>query len=267
MSKPYEGAELNNAAGRLHHLLLKRGTVSGDRPLLEAWATILQVDPTERGLLLAAVGQTLSLPKLAYDATCRAIPESSHTLFLRWHPNVQAAFSNMAFQGAWSSFANSITGEDMLSLAHSSHEIARVAPEQTVPASDLEELKDQLLDLLVEVQNSTELGDLKPFLLSKIKAMWNAIAGYEYFGVAPLEEALDSTLGWFARNRRELEKRGGPESRTIFSKAWKVMHAVALVLSLATDGYQLLQIGGVVDNAPQIEQVDEPPTGPILRET
>ena len=119
-----------NTAGRLVLLLReakKRTDVRGSSSI-KVWQILLKVPENKVSLVLHRYGQILEMPEQIKAQVLRQ-EETTHELFLRWMPKIEAAFKSCILDAQFAAFIDQIDETTLQALEFCSDLLGRKAPE------------------------------------------------------------------------------------------------------------------------------------------
>ena len=229
----------DNPAQHLHDMMAALKSQPGNAIVVNAIATVLEVDSTDLPTLLYGAAELAELPK-QIETELVAIPDLNQELYLTWKPAVRAALDylkNMAGQNmqAMGAHYNDTT---LLSLRHAS-DVLRASSYRDIPSEQLQNLLVSIDELRQLIEESDEVdGVLQAFLLDLVEEMRRSIRLYRIHGASGIEKALERSVGalWLRYQRTSTPP---PASGKVWKKFAAVLAAMGLVLTTANSAYEL----------------------------
>jgi ElaB/YqjD/DUF883 family membrane-anchored ribosome-binding protein len=220
-------------AGRLHTLLLAATKIQGNTRIRDAWAKLLQVNPTDSPTLLRRLARVLDVPaRLASQITEVATAEGQDVaLHLRWQSPVSNFLSALNLSEPWSACIGNITGETLQSLEHCADLLHLRRPETIVGAEQLQQIRDSINDLLHEVSEASLDTKIRRMIERHLRAILDALEDYPIHGTPYLEDAVSAATGAIFLNIVHITA-ASPQDRTMVNKFWEVVRNIAAVIGL-----------------------------------
>lgn len=220
----------NNPAARLHNLVKRLRSTSSNGPPAHVWAQALDIPINQEmtGLLLKQVIQEIlafldlvdeteaGLHELGFDDFyCEAFPP----LRLVAH----RSFSNLRANQA--NLTRPITDETLTLLRVIASEWGKKKPDPKIDEEALQEIQAEAHGLFESVKRAEIDRDLKPFILSLISAILQAIQQYRIGGPESLKRALALIIGQVTLNFELVHKATASEHT---KNLWARFHKVAV---------------------------------------
>lgn len=207
--------------------------------VVEAWATVLGVERTDRPRLL----QRLALANTLIDQTearIRSLPDINLTLFLTWQGPVRTAFGQLNLvKGTLAQMKTSFTAEVLHSLEHCHDRLRREAPDSALNQRELESILTEVQTLMTNVLESELPPEIRSFLLEKLDSLERAMSMYSVTGIKPVEDAVDSIFGGTIRKGGE-EFYKDVKGTECGGRFWKLSSRAATLVTFAESGFKLL---------------------------
>ncbi|MDQ3725904.1 MAG: hypothetical protein M3335_08485 [Actinomycetota bacterium] len=184
----------DNPAGRLHELLAKLAEQDRRISVLDAWATVLRVEPDD---VVVHLGRVADLVRQTQDAVDRAGEDALLPPVQRYRASwAQPIFpQDHAFSGALGKVLPDVAALEALDLI--SAQLHSIAPEGVVPDEDeLERLKSQIRDLIDGVQAADDVPDeVKHLVISRLRAVEEAVEHLDVGGPSAIRRATEAVMG------------------------------------------------------------------------
>ena len=225
---------LNNPAARLYAILRKAKNLPNQNAL-KAWSEILSVAESNQAELIRRLGLLIALPS-QIRAQIELIPEIDTDLYLKWIPEIDAGFSKFNLSASLTEFTNPISESSLNDLRYCSDVLSRKCPENTLDLSELESLKNDLLELIDRFLASSIEDHLKRLILEKLYSIHVAIQDYTLSGIMPLTNAVRNVVGTAITDQETIK---GFNKTKLGADFWKMIHRVAMIVSILYGTAQL----------------------------
>ncbi len=203
---------------------------------MEAWKEILDLKTDDPLEIMGYVGRVYTLPNAVQRAVER-IPELDHALHLGWKPDLDKALREMMWNANIQQFTQHLSDSLLVSLAFVSENLGRLAPEKVLDDKELETIRDEAWSLFDRIDQSSLDEPGRGYLLKQLGRLIQALDDYPFFGIQPLEIALDGVVGSVITDSRNAQETRGGEEDGMF---WRLAGRVALLLKIT---HAVLQIG------------------------
>jgi len=184
----------DNPAGRLHELLTKLGQREQTSSLLDAWASVLDVDAED---VIVHLGRVAELVRQTQDTVDRMGEE----VFMQTVQRYRAVWARPIFPPDHA-FSNRLSkvlpGPQALeALGMVSVHLHSTAPDGVMPDdAQTEQLKTQVRELIEEVRLAEELPkDLKHMVILRLQDVEDALEHLEIGGPSAVRHATEAVLG------------------------------------------------------------------------
>lgn len=220
----------NNAAARVYRILLELKSLPNNTPMLEAWAKVFGVDPTNATTVYSnLVRLTDTLAEVERDIRLQDV---DHDIFLQYFPKIRSLLSHPSLQVHLNQHAPLLREEVLTTLQFCSEKLSKAAPEGTVSKEDLGAINEQIDHLAESLVGSDLNNQLKAVLLDLVESMRQAIAEFRVRGPRGLRQELFYILERLQRALPLLEQnKDAPEVRSL----WNVLAKFDTVTSLAVN--------------------------------
>jgi hypothetical protein len=222
--------ELNNPAARFLELLKKGQSKGKEEQCVKIWRELLQVPEDDNGLLLRRIGYVWELPSLI-ASNIRELPDVNHDIYLKWLPRVNASIGMMNFQNAWKSFIDRFDAEILYGIEICADVLSRSRPEKTVSDSTIKELKERVSKLIEQFSTEGFPAPIAQFITERLEEIRSALEEYSYRGPAPLESAIENTVGKVVVSPELYQE---SHSSGFGKKFWEFMGYLAVTVTVIT---------------------------------
>jgi len=227
--------KLNNPAARFHSLLKKGQSQKKDEQCAKVWGNILDVPSGDTSLLLRRMGHVMELPSLI-ALEIRELPNVNHDIHLKWLPRVNASIGIMNFQNPWKTFIDRFDAEILYGIEICADALSRSRPEKIISESLLKELSDKVAKLQEELSNEDIPISVANFIMERLEEIRLALEEYPYRGSAPLERALENTVGKVVICPTIYKE---CQSSNYGKKFWELMGYLAISVTITTGAIQI----------------------------
>jgi hypothetical protein len=184
----------DNPAGRLHDLLTKLSEQDGGFPLLNCWATVLDVNEDD---VVVHLGRVADLVRQTQDAVDRIEEE----VFVRTVQRYRAAWARPIFppDHAFSSALMKVLPEPpaLEALGMVSVHLHSTAPEGVMPDdAQVEQLRVQVRELIDGVRAAEDIpDDLKHTVILRLQDVEDALEHLDIGGPSAVRHATEAVIG------------------------------------------------------------------------
>jgi hypothetical protein len=154
--------------------------------------------------------------------------------YMTWIEPVREAFNSISLVGDLKGFVAPLKNEDSKALerlAFSADWLSQRSSEKPIEDVQLTQIRDGLKELQKEIHASSLNDELKLFLLYQVGVILDAIGQYKLFGLRPLEQATNETIGALVLNRERQQL----SEVSAGKKFLQFLHDLAVVVSAARD--------------------------------
>jgi hypothetical protein len=224
----------NNSAARLHRILEKAKEL-GNVETLKAWQTILKLDREDPLEIISSFGRVCIIPN-EIQRNVEMIPELENRLFLAWKPDLEKAFRELQWNGNNNQFTRHLSGSLLVALEFVADGLARYSPEKTLDDDRLSKFREDAWKLFEELNGSDIDERTKSYLLKHLKRVVQALDDYPFYGISPLETALDATVGSAITEKTAAESSYNTPAGKSF---WTYAGRLALILNITQASIQI----------------------------
>lgn len=199
-------------ASRLRSLLLAaRDTNAG--LLREGWATLLDVEVTDRATLLSRVGDVVALPNQIRAAIQDVAPD--HEELTDRLPEIEAALSMLNLDGQkWNDFRTRYSDAALDQLRYVSRELRRYGTYPSTTREELDKLRQQAQDLIEDVLQADLDSELRDYLLRHLQRVREALERFRVLGPEAVDDAIRQATGDLHLRPDLDDKRGHPLAKS-----------------------------------------------------
>jgi len=226
---------LNNPAARFHSLLRIGQSQKKEEQCAKVWGNILNVPIGDSPLLLRRIGHVMELPSLI-ATEIRDLPNVNHDIYLKWLPRVNASIGMMNFQNPWKTFIDRFDAEILYGIEICADTLHRSCPEKIISESTLKELSDKVTKLQEDLSNEGIPTSVAHFIMERLEEIRLALEEYSYRGSAPLERALENTVGKVVISPNIYQE---CQSSSYGKKFWELMGYLAITMTITTGAIQI----------------------------
>ena len=227
--------ELENPAKRLYALLSNAKNQNIKKSTGEIWATVLGIEPANRGELLVGIADVIHL----VDNVKRSISnldDTNHELLLERYGNVEKVFTNLNFGQVWEHNQKFLDETTMYSLRVCSDVLSKGIGSKEVSGEELKKIQNEVEELLSAILSSSFDSELKSVLVENLEAIRKSIIGYRINGVDGMRQALEKSIGASFINqklREELSKKD-EKANPLIQKFRSVLGSVIRLVAEST---------------------------------
>jgi hypothetical protein len=227
-------ATLQNATGRLLALIHAAGQHPPNMVSRDAWRVLLRVE--EKGNiseLLSRLAAVMNLPSEA-EAEIRRLEHVKVDHLLVWVPVVHQAFSVINLGAHWETFRKPFDTDAraLHALEIASDMVARQFPQAMIDENELEEIRNEVVELRSMTLAAELDEDLKLFILANLREIEAAIEQYQIRGTAGLREVVQRAYGEVLLRPTTRER---VERTPVGHRYAKVLHRILISISLSAD--------------------------------
>lgn len=183
----------DNPAARLLSIIKEGQTYHNTRSCREVWQIILDVEDNNP-LLISRLGKAMELPEAIIHALQEHFPSQVNS-WQHWESQVNRAFMSQNLNATWGSFIDNIDHHSINYLGMSADLLQTRSNTHSIAGDDIEDLRQQLNQILVEVMQSDISSDVKRFVARNIRKIITSIDEYKLTGALPILDAIDATIG------------------------------------------------------------------------
>jgi len=185
---------LDNPAEQLLSILEKGKDANPNENCQKVWRDLLDAQSDSEHLLLSKIGKVMLLPERACFLL-DSVGNDSRVEHDHWVNRLLIAFSKQDLSGIWNTFIQHTDDHclNYLRMVSGTLELQRTIKEPT--DSELDEVRTQATELLDSVLASDLDGKIKRHLTRSLQRLLVAINQFSLFGVVPVIDALETTIG------------------------------------------------------------------------
>jgi hypothetical protein len=187
--------------------------------------------------MLKRLGGVMELPSII-KGRIENLVEVEHDLYLRWLPKIEEAFRANHLAGGFHAFIDKIDETTLLGIEHCAAILSRRDPDPEIKPDELETLRQQVDNLLVETRDAEIDFDIKKFILKHLFAIRNAIDEYQVFGSKSLLTAFGEAVA-AAYTEPQTAVKASASSQG--SKFLKCVAGIGLLLTVGNQAMQLTE--------------------------
>ena len=209
----------------------------------DAWRAILNEGGARGDQLrfLQRFGRVMGLPLLVRDEVSK-LTGIDHEIYLRWIAPMEQAFLVLSLNGTIADMHSRIDQSVLERLEICADLLCRQRPETIVDPKDLAEIKKEVDELRRNVETADIELSLREYLCRHLDDILTAVQDYDMFGIAPLQRAVQATIGSAVLNQEQARKVAATPAG---KRLWEILSHIALVLTLTNS---VLQITARVEN-------------------
>jgi hypothetical protein len=227
----------DNAAQRLHDLLLSIHTTPDSASGTEAWAQALGIEPTDVTRLMTLVGGIAKLPD-QIAAAVRELGLDEQLFLTEWRTQVDAALAGLTnLQTSIDGVKRQFNEGTLVSLRHTAHQLQVAVPRFVPPDDALQALAAELDALAESIVTAQIEPAVKGLLLHHLNHMIEAVRGVRAFGVDGLVAAVDEAVGAYVTQRPDTAE--DAETRSWVARVYAKVGNLATLLTTANAGWQI----------------------------
>lgn len=229
----------DNPAARLHAILIKAKSRSGNQNCRNAWNEVLNISQTNESEFLMQLGKVSSLPHEIIEFVKNDYPEQLSTTS-HWTNQVNSAFIQQDYNGQFSTFTSKIDNHSLNSLSLLSSLIANKTKTTVLPEDTLESMKTKINELINDLLEADLSVEFKQYLNRALSQILENINSYLITGINPIIDSIDMILGHAITDvnyREELKESGFGKS------VLAVFHFLASFITVAAGISQYEDIG------------------------
>jgi len=230
--------ELNNPAGRLAAILRKGQKLQAQQKALQAWASLLEVEESNKSLLLQRLGHVLALPE-QIQKEMQDIPGINHERRLKWMAPTVGILGNFNLEKGWKDLMGRFREETIYGIEICSDDLLNRRP-KGLEQDNLDELLERVNGLLSELETAGFAENVRADILDHLNAIKCAIEEYKLRGAKPIEAETERLLGAL-QLKAHLWFNGG--SRGFWRGIKKLLQALILLNLGIEAGQQLIDKG------------------------
>ena len=222
----------DNPAGHLLTILERGRDLDVNTNCKAAWSEILSAETDAE--LLSRLGKIMLLPSqtlMLFDSVGK-LDETTHE---HWTGQVLKAFFAQNLDGVWESFINHIDNHTITNLKMTDQILELQKTIQNPSEDEIERIRADVIDLLDKVRESNLEGEIKRHLMRSLQRIVGAIREYSLFGIVPVIDAVESTIGHAAADSSYAKII--TEELPVF---WEILHRIATLLTIITGSEKLL---------------------------
>jgi hypothetical protein len=229
----------DNPAERLLEILQAGQSISKSVNCRTAWKQILSLekDSTE-SQLMSCLGKIMDLPNQSITLL-DSINENDNDSHKHWVKQVSKGFSQQNLNANWASFIDHIDAHSIGYLKLCSRLLKAHSAVNFLSEDQLESIKSQIQELIVDVNSSDLELPVKQYLVRSLQRIIVSIDEYFISGSVPIIEAIETTIGHTVTNK---DFRDALKSSDIGEAIWEVLFKVSSVVSLSA-GLPELAVG------------------------
>lgn len=253
--------KLNNPAGRLYHVLQTAQAQTNVQSARHGWATVFECDPNDLRTLFLRAAEVMDLGRQTLSSV-RHLEDDDPDMVLMYFREVEASLENFAQMSSMQmvQFLSPIKETGWHCLQLSSSLLSRRSPQPLIEPETYHSLVDRTQELIERVIESDDLDvDTKQFLLRHLHEILRALRDQPFFGVGPIEDAVDRLSGAAQRQPLRIVQLANSQVATAFVN---VINAIGSALSIAAATVTLaLPPGG---QPAQAQPPSPPPPPPVV---
>ena len=227
----------NNPAARLHKLLTDlKSKFPPESNINEALQENFNLSKEGQLEILTAIARIYTLTA-SVESAVLACPELDHDLNLTWRDSIISALGNMRWNGPLGLFYDQLSESALLALEFVADNLSRHAPEKTLSDDDLHGLREEAWALYERLSSCDIDARTRSYLLKHLLLVIQALDDYPFYGITPLETALNASIGsTFPEQESAIASRQCDEGNAF----WRLIGRVAVILKVVQ---AVLQIG------------------------
>lgn len=228
----------SNPAGRFLRLLEAGKKLQPAKNAGEAWAELLGVPLDNKPLLFRRLARVIELPAIIRSRVER-IPDINPAPYLLWLPDVEKAFTGMAFDKPRQRFIQSIERATLHGLAVCDEILSRHYPEREIDEGLVQKLRDECQLLFTEVLESDLAPEVRAYILKHLDLIDQALVDSVFQGAEPLEAAIRQTLGSVLFQKSIYKQ---TQQEPCGRRFWELMGKVAILVKVAEGAAKLIEM-------------------------
>lgn len=229
----------DNPAERLLEILQSGQGISKTVNCRNAWKQILSLDNnSSESLLMSRLGKIMDLPSQSISLL-ESIGENDDDSHKYWVSKVSQGFSQQNLNGNWDTFINHIDNHSISYLKLCSRLLKAHSSVNGLPQDQLESIKNQIQELIGNVQSSNLELSVKQYLVRSLQRIVVSIDEYFISGSVPIIEAIETTFGHAVANK---DFRNAVKDSDIGEAVWEALFKVSSIVSLSV-GFPELAAG------------------------
>ncbi len=232
----------DNPAERLLEILESGRFIRVNMNCRTAWCEVLELDDPSESQLMSRLGKVMDLPSQAL-MLLESIDEHDDEAHQYWVKKVSNGFMQQNLNANWDSFINHIDQHSISYLKLCSRLLKAHSNIEGLNNEKLAEIKNQLIELIDEVQQNELDLELKRYLVRSLQRIIASIDEYFISGIVPVMENIESTIGHaiidqeFRENMRDSE---------IGNKVWEYLFKVSSIVSMSVGLPELTATAGAI---------------------
>lgn len=219
---------MNNPAQRLLNILEHGKQFGTNQTCKTVWCEILEVEPKSTHMLLGRIGKTMALADEIVSELGK-LENVKVERYLAWIPRLETAFSKSPLDQQWGNFINHVDTHVINYLEMTSDLLSARSPQAVLDKDQLDEIKDEALDLLKLIDTSNIEFKLKKYLTDQIARICISIEEYVITGATDIIDIVESTFGKALLHKEIAEERNKSD---VGKRFWNFMGKTALAFSV-----------------------------------